>query len=167
MVERLIPDPGFAGVTVTADPALAAALAAYAEGETTHGDVLLVLQDARLLVPVVAMLGEVEIDERGLAHDKTSDMAVVLIQRPDGRVGLLAFTSTDSQARWNSEARPVPVGAALAAQAAVQDEAAAMVVDIAGPSTLVIEGEDLRALAAGWRLTSLGGRTAWIGPRPE
>ncbi|MCW2834449.1 MAG: SseB family protein [Nocardioides sp.] len=167
VVERLIPDPGFAGDTGTADPALAAALAAYAEGETTHGDALLVLQDARLLVPVVAMLGEVEIDERGLAHDKTSDMAVVLVRRPDGRVGLLAFTSTHTLARWNSEARPVPVAARLAARAAVQEEAAALVIDIAGPATYVIEGDDLTALAAGWRLTPLGDGTAWIGPAPE
>ncbi|HXH79355.1 SseB family protein [Nocardioides sp.] len=166
-MERLIPDPGFAGDTGTADPALAAALAAYAEGEASHGDVLLVLQDSRLLVPVVAVLGEVEIDEQGLAHDKTSDMAVVLIQRPDGRVGLLAFTSSDTLSRWNSEARPVPVAAGLAAKAAVQDNAAAVVVDIAGPSTLVVEGDDLTALAAGWRLTPLGDRTAWIGSGPE
>ena len=161
-VERLIPDPGFAGDTGTADPALTAALAAYADGQATHGDVLLVLQDSRVLVPVVAVLGEVEIDEQGLAHDKTSDMAVVLIQRPDGRVGLLAFTSTDTLSRWNSEARPVPVGAPLAARAAVQEEAAALVIDIAGPSAYVIEGEDLTALAAGWRLARVGPGTGWL-----
>jgi len=166
VVERLIPDPGFAGDTGTADPELESALAAYAQGDVSHGEVLLLLQDARLLVPVVAVLGEVEHDERGLAHDKTSDMAVVLVQGADGRVALLAFTSTDALSRWNNEARPVPVAAGLAAQAAVQDDAAAAVVDIAGPSTLVIEGEDLTALAAGWRLTRWGDRTAWIGPQP-
>lgn len=167
MVERLIPDPGFAGDTGAADEALQSALAAYARGDRSHGEVLLVLQDVRLLVPVVAVLGEVEHDEQGLAHDKSSDMAVVLVRGADGRVALLAFTSTDTLSRWSADARPVPVGAALAAQAAVQDEAAAIVVDIAGPSTLVIEGEDLTALAAGWRLTRLGDRTAWIGTGPE
>ena len=94
------------------------------------------LQDARLLVPVVAMLGEVEYDDRGLAHDKTSDMAAVLMQGADGRLALLAFTSTAALAAWNPEARPVPVAAKLAAQSAVQEEAAAMVIDVAGPTTL-------------------------------
>ena len=48
----------------------------------------------RLLVPVVAILGEVEHDEQGLAHDKTSDMAAVLMTGRDGRKALLAFTGT-------------------------------------------------------------------------
>ena len=166
-VERLIPDPGFAGDTGEADVTLAAALAAYARHEFAHGDVLLALQDARLLVPVVAVLGEVEHDERGLAHDKTSDMAAVLMQGTDGRLALLAFTGTAALAAWNPDARPVPVAAELAAQSAVQEEAAALVVDIAGPVTCVIEGDDLTALAAGWRLTRAGEQTAWIGPPPR
>ena len=161
-VERLIPDPGFAGDTGAADVALAAALAAYTRGTATHGEALLVLQDCRLLVPVVAMLGEVEYDDRGLAHDKTSDMAAVLMQGADGRLALLAFTSTEALACWNPDARPVPVVPRLAAQSAVQEEAAALVIDIAGPTTYVIEGEDLTALASGWRLARVGGRTAWL-----
>ena len=161
-VERLIPDPGFAGDTGEADAALAAGLAAYARQESSHGDVLLALQDARLLVPVVAMLGEVEYDERGLAHDKTSDMAAVLMQGADGRLALLAFTSTETLARWNPEARPVPVVAKLAAQSAVQEDAAALVVDIAGPTTFVVEGDDVCALASGYRLARVGDRTAWL-----
>lgn len=161
-VERLIPDPGFAGDTGEADAALAAGLAAYARQESSHGDVLLALQDARLLVPVVAMLGEVEYDERGLAHDKTSDMAAVLMRGADGRLALLAFTSTETLARWNPEARPVPVVARLAAQSAVQEDAAALVVDIAGPTTFVVEGDDVRALASGYRLARVGDRTAWL-----
>lgn len=161
-VERLIPDPGFAGDTGEADAALAAGLAAYARQESSHGDVLFALQDARLLVPVVAMLGEVEYDERGLAHDKTSDMAAVLMRGADGRLALLAFTSTETLARWNPEARPVPVVARLAAQSAVQEDAAALVVDIAGPTTFVVEGDDVRALASGYRLARVGDRTAWL-----
>jgi SseB protein N-terminal domain len=161
-VERLIPDPGFAGDAGDADVTLAAALAAYARNESSHGDVLLALQDARLLVPVVAMLGEVEYDDRGLAHDKTSDMAAVLMQGADGRLALLAFTSTETLARWNPEARPVPVVAKLAAQSTVQEEAAALVVDIAGPTRFVVEGDDVRALASGYRLARVGDSTAWL-----
>lgn len=166
-VERLIPDPGFAGDTGEADAALAAALASYTRGEPGNGDVLMALQDARLLVPVVAMLGEVEYDDRGLAHDKTSDMAAVLMQGADGRLALLAFSCTDALTAWNPEARPVPVAAKLAAQSAVQEDAAAMVIDVAGPTPLVVEGDDLVALAAGWRRAMVGEQAAWIGRAPE
>ena len=162
-MERHIPDPGFAGDTGEADANLATALASYSRNEATYGDVLLALQDARLLVPVVAMLGEVEYDDRGLAHDKTSDMAAVLMRGADGRLALLAFTSTDALAAWNPEARPVPVAAKLAAQSAVQEEAAALVLDVAGPITLVVEGDDLIALgpAGGWPALA----KTWLEPR--
>jgi SseB protein N-terminal domain len=137
--------------------------------------VLVVLQDARLLVPVVAVLGEVGTDERGLVRDKTSDMAAVLVARPDGRRGLLAFSGRETMLRWDSEvhvedgaqARPVPVTARLAAQAAVQEAADALVLDVAGPSSVAVSGDDLRALAAGWRLGRVGERTGWIRPAGE
>ena len=45
--------------------------------------------------------------------------------------------------------------------------AAALVVDVAGPVTFVVEGDDLRGLAAGWTPARVGGRAAWIGPAPE
>jgi len=38
---------------------------------------------------------------------------------------------------------------------------------VAGPVTFAVEGEDLRGLAAGWRVTRVGGRAAWIGRTPE
>lgn len=166
-MERLIPDPGFAGDDGRADADLQRSLAAYARGEGSHGEALLALQDARLLVPVVAILGEVEYDDAGLAHDKSSDMAAVLMRGADGRMALLAFTSTEALTRWNPEARPVPVLAPVAARAAVQDEAQALVVDIAGPATLVVEGDELTALAAGWRLSRAGEQAVWIGPSPQ
>jgi hypothetical protein len=169
-LERTIPDPGFADDAGAADPRLARALADRAAGTATSGAVLAVLQDARLLVPVVAVLGEVEVDERGLAHDKSSDMAAVLVQAPDGSTGLLAFTSTETMTRWDPQARPVPVPAATAATAAIQDGAEALLVDLAGPASYVVDGDDLRRLAAGWRLVAIGdgsGRHGWIGPSAE
>jgi hypothetical protein len=177
---RRLLDTGFSGDTGAPDPALADALASYAaEPGLRVADVLEALagvggatgggasSGARLLVPVVAVLGEVEVDGAGLAHDKSSDMAAVLLTGADGRLALLAFTSTDAMRRWNPEARPVPVAAALAAQAAVQEGAAALVVDVAGPVTFVVEAEDLQGLAAGWAPARVGDRAAWIRPAPE
>ena len=146
-------------------PALAAALTAYAEDPAAFPGVLAVLQTSRLLVPVVALLGEVEYDDAGLAHDKSSDMAAVLMQGRDGRMALLAFTGTPQLEAWNPEARPVPVPAQVAAQSALQDEAAALLIDVAGPVTVVVEGEDLVGLAAGWTLAEVSGRSVWL--RPE
>ncbi|NYE38212.1 hypothetical protein F4692_003360 [Nocardioides cavernae] len=166
-LERVIPDSGFADDDGAADVRLAQALAARAAGAATSGTVLAALQDARLLVPVVAVLGEVELDERGLAHDKSSDMAAVLVQAADGSKALLAFTSTETLTRWDPDARPVPVTAATAATAAVQDGAEALVVDLAGPVTHVVDGDDLARLAAGFRLVAVGTGHGWIGPSAE
>ncbi|MDR7255761.1 hypothetical protein J2X46_004778 [Nocardioides sp. BE266] len=166
-LERTIPDPGFADDTGAVDPLLAGVLVEHAAGTASSGRVLAALQDARLLVPVVAILGEVELDEQGLAHDKSSDMAAVLVQAADGSSGLLAFTSTETMARWDPQARPVPVTAATAATAAVQDGAEALLVDLAGPASYVVDGEDLTRLAAGWRLVALGEGHGWIGPSGE
>lgn len=162
---RSIPDPGFAGDDGSVDPEVAGALAAYDERpEVRHRSALAVLQHARVLVPVVAVLGEVEHDEQGLAHDKTSDMATVLMQGRDGRMALLAFTGTEALRRWNPEGRPVPVTLPDAARAAVHDGADALLVDVAGPVMFVVEGDDLRALADGFMLTELAGRHTWVKP---
>lgn len=148
---RTIPDPGFAGDDGAAPLALRTALATYDQTAESHLRVLDALQAERLLVPVVAVLGEVEYDEQGLAHDKTSDMATVLAQGRDGRLALLAFSGLDAMHRWNPEARPVPAGLTKVAAAAVQDGAAAVVVDIAGPRMFVVEQPYLDTLARDYR----------------
>ncbi|MEU8223872.1 SseB family protein [Kribbella sp. NPDC048915] len=156
--QRKLAFTGFDNDDGSADPALTAALAA---GD--HGAVLAALTRARLLVPVVAMLGEVEYGEDGLAHDKTSDMAVALLRGQDGRNALLAFTGTESLARWSPEARPMPAQAQLVATAAIQEGAAAIVVDIAGPAMGVIETDDVRRLAAGLQVVRLeDGGYGWV-----
>jgi hypothetical protein len=162
--QRRLAAPAFPADDGTTAPAVAAALEAYRADPAAYSQALGALAEARLLVPVVAVLGDVEYDEQGLAHDKTSDMATVLLTGADGRQALLAFTSMATMAAWRPDARPVPVPARDAARAAMQEEAAAIVVDVAGPVTVAIEGEDLEALARGWRLTRVGESTAWVAP---
>ncbi len=162
---RSIPDPGFAGDDGSAAPEVVAALSAYDEDpDGRHLATLAVLQDSRVLVPVVAVLGEVEHDEQGLAHDKTSDMAAVLLRGRDGRTALLGFTSQASLQAWDPAARPVPVTLADAARAARQDQAAALVLDVAGPVTCVVETEELDLLARGLRLRQVPDGWAWVQP---
>jgi hypothetical protein len=159
---RVIAEPEFPGDDGSADPAVTAALAAYdTSPEAGHLPALAALQDSRLLVPVVATVGEVEYDEHGLARDKTSDMAAVLITGRDGRTALLAFTCTAAMAAWNPTARPVAVSARDAARSAVHDGADALVVDLAGPAMIAVEGQDLRDLADGLVLRQVEGGWGW------
>ncbi|MFT4264774.1 MAG: SseB family protein, partial [Nocardioides sp.] len=79
---------------------------------------------------------------------------------------LLAFTSLATLHAWRPDARPVPVSARDAARAALQDGADAIVIDLAGPTAYPVEGDDLLALASGWRLARVGEGSAWIRPAP-
>ncbi|MFI1468003.1 SseB family protein [Streptomyces wuyuanensis] len=148
MALKNIPDSGFSDDDGTADPALEAALAAWAQDRTAEGPVLEALKGARLLVPVVAVLGEVEEDESGLRREKTSDMAVPTLTA-GGRRALPAFTSTDSLALWDTQARPVAVPLHQALQAAVHEKADTVVLDLAGPVPYELTGRALLALAEG------------------
>ncbi|MCH1868966.1 SseB family protein [Nocardioides sp. CFH 31398] len=161
---RDIPDPGFAGDDGAADPALLATLAAAG---TDPAAALAALGTSRLLVPVTAVAGEVETGPDGLAREKDSDMAVVLMRGRDGRLALLAFSGTESLARWDPGARPVPVAGRTAARAAREDDAEALVVDVAGPTPYVVEGDDLVGLAEGWRPVRVAGGHGWIAPAGE
>jgi len=161
---RRIPDPGFPGDDGSPDPALAAALASYAASpgdQERHVDVFRALRSARVLVPVVAVLGEVEVDDQGLAREKTSDMATVLLTGQDGRQALLAFTGMKSLVTWRADARPVPVSAVDAARSAVQEGADALVLDVAGPTTYAVDGDLLDGLSRGWILTRTAEGLAW------
>lgn len=165
-MRRTLPDPGFDGDDGAASGEVTATLAAWRSGRTPYVEALAVLQRSRVLVPVVAVLGEVEYDEHGRAHDKTSDMATVLMTGPDGRRGLLAFTGTGPLTTWDAQARPVPVTMADAARAARQDGADALLVDVAGPVPFVVESAGLDALAAGHLLVRVEDGWAWAQPSP-
>ncbi|MET8883352.1 SseB family protein [Streptomyces rubiginosohelvolus] len=157
-----IPDPGFSDDDGSASPALTSALDAWSRDRSAVGPVLTALRDARLLVPVVAVLGEVEEDsqegrealqkggggrrEGGLRREKTSDMAVPTLKAGDRRA-LPAFTSTASLALWDPEARPVAVPLHQALQAAAHEKADTVVLDLAGPVAFELSGQALLALA--------------------
>jgi hypothetical protein len=144
MGDKHIPDPGFAGDDGSADPALSAALAAWAAGGPA-GPVYSALVTGRVLVPVVAMA--VSVDATGA--DKETDMMLVTIRGEDGRTALPAFTSLSALVQWHPEARPVPVAATTACLSTVAEAQELLVLDPAGPVTFPVEGPALRALAQG------------------
>jgi len=108
------------------------------------------LATSRLLVAVTAVVAECEDGDPGghVSTGKSSHMAVVSMVNEAGQRGLLAFTGLDALYAWDVDARPVPVLGAQAARAAVEDGASALVVDVAGPHRLVVQGDALLALAA-------------------
>lgn len=149
MANKSIPDPGFSDDDGSADPRLSAALAAWSADRAKEPEVLAALKGARLLVPVVAVLGEVETDpETGLKREKTSDMAVPTLRAGDRRA-LPAFTSIASLALWDPAARPVAVPLHQALAAAAHEKADTVVLDLAGPVTYQLTGPALLALAEG------------------
>lgn len=152
MSERTIPQPEFPDDDGIAPAELAAALRAYAGGHGEHA-VLAALSGSRLFVPVVAVLTEDETVD-GLRREKESEMALPTLVGDDGRRGVLAFTSAETLARWQADARPVAVRAAQACQAALDEAADAVVIDVAGPVPYAIEGPRLRVLAEGGTITA-------------
>ncbi len=158
----------------SADPQVAAALAAYAAGGTSEHATLTALAASRLLVPVVAMLTEETVGPKdgargnargagreddaagaapagqagGLREEKPSEMALPTLIGRDGRPALVAFTCLDSLARWRPGARPVPVPAAGVWRAGAE-HASAVVIDVAGPVPVAVDGARLTALAQG------------------
>ena len=151
----------FRGDRGAADPQVAAALAAYLAGQGSEQAALSALAAARLLVPVIAVLADATAPTAAAdaapaarpapcatAGDKNSEMVLPTLIGRDGRPAVLAFTGLDALARWRPDARPVPAEADRVWRAAVAD-GCAVVIDVAGPVPLAVEGARLAALAAG------------------
>jgi len=144
-----VPDPEFADDDGTVGAPLAQVLAAYDEGRASVRDVAVVLATSRLMTPLLAVLDEAEDAPGGLRQEKSSHMASVSLLSPDGRRGLLAFGSVQSMAAWDPAARGIPALGPRVAAAALEEGADAVLLDLAGPVRVALEGALLRALAAG------------------
>ena len=142
---------------------LAAALRAHRAGEDADREQLVAaLAQARVLVPIMAVATETGTTAHGLTGDNGADMAMVSITAPDGTTVLPLFTSVASLSAWRSDARPVPVVAPQAAQAAVQEGCTALLLD---PATSSEEGGPiLLPHSVLWALAQ--GRT-WIPPHRD
>jgi type VII secretion-associated serine protease mycosin len=136
----------------SADPELIAVLEAHGRGHTELERAYGTLLNARVLAPIVAVLGEAEdiqiADGRSLKSDKNSDMALVTLVAPDGTRALPVFTSVAALAAWNADARPMPVAFPRACSAAKAENAEIVLVDLGQPSFLEVEPAAVRAFAA-------------------
>lgn len=125
-----------------ADPVLAASLAAADDSPERLAAARTLLLRSRLLVPVVA----VAVGRTADGEEKTGEMAVPGLVGADGRRALPVFTSYDALRAWRADARPVPMPGARVLAGAAQEGYDAVVVDVAGPVTHVVEGADLAGL---------------------
>lgn len=121
----------------------------------------------RLLVLVTASTTRAGRTEAGLVTDQEAEMAVVLLAGPAGRRALLAFSGMDALQTWDPTGRPVPVTLDVAAAAALDEGADALLVDVAGPYPLVLEEAVLGPLAGHCRLVELAdGGFGWARDAP-
>ncbi|WP_162872791.1 SseB family protein [Austwickia chelonae] len=143
----LSPSP-FAGDEGTADPQLVRALAAVgvaemAERARAEATAVEILSASRLVVPLLAM------PESGSGAN-VGAMATALLMAPDGTKALPLFTGVDALASWDPRARPVPMTAAQAAEAALSEEGChTAVVDVADSHGMVLRMSQLWSLALG------------------
>lgn len=157
MSSARIPDPGFAGDTGEADPVLATAIRAYAGDPGRLPEVLAALHGARVLAPVVAVLGDAGTNPDGLRVDKSADIALPLLLdgesdrdgAGDAARAVPVFSGLAGLARWDPAARPVPVEARRAAAVVLAERADALVLDVAGPLPVTLGLPEVRALLDG------------------
>ena len=145
--------PAFPGDDGAADPQLVDRLLNVDGTEASRANALRTLATTRIFVPVSAQLVQAEPDPLA-GGDKHAEMALVTITGRDGRRALPVFTAASTLLAWRPDLRPVPVEGARAARTALDDGAAAVVVDPGQPSQLVVAGRDLDRLAAVWTVAT-------------
>ena len=110
------------------------------------------LSKSRLLIPLLAELGESGVGAHGELVDKSADLAIVAVSTPDGKTAIPAFSSVAEMSAWNSTARPVPVESAKLAIAAISEGHDRVVLNPAG-SAIGIRRPALAAMAQGLEWT--------------
>ena len=131
----------------TADAALLKAIDDFQAGRIHAEQVHQAMHSARLLVPLVANLGEAGEGAHGQTVDKSADLSIVSVSSPDGQVALPVFSSVAAMAVWDKTARPVPIESSRVALAAASEGNGRIILDPGSPSKFVIRKNAFRALA--------------------
>ena len=139
-----------------ADEVLVQALAEFQNQVGSIEAVFAALRNARVLVPLVASLGESAEGAHGQTVDKSADLAIVSVQTPDGQVGIPVFSCVETMSAWNKTARPVPSDVPRVALAAASEQATRVVLDPGSPTEFVMRRPMIEAMAQ-----SLGWSAPW------
>lgn len=139
------PNPFIADDGAMPEP-LGAALANFPETKDV-ASVVRAISKSRLLVPLLAQLGESEIGAHGHTVEKSAELALITVSGPDGAPILPVFSSVSAMKLWNPEARPVPIEARRIALATVSDGTNRLVLDPKSDHAFVVRRPALAAIA--------------------
>ncbi|MFZ4896046.1 SseB family protein [Plantibacter sp. Mn2098] len=115
--------------------------------EVGESEVVDALRESRLLIPLVAHLGEAGENEHGQLVDKTQELSIVTVDGPDGRTVMPVFSSVAAMSAWNSTARPIPADGIRVALAAASEHTDVVVLDATGPTEFAVRRPALWAIA--------------------
>ena len=159
------PNAAYAGDRGEPDPEVRALLAVAGRSRDDYLRAVAALCTARFLLPIVA-IGDDGGD--GPDPERHAEMRAVLLTTGDGSTGLPVFTGLDALTAWKPDARPVPCRLDEIAATALEAGAVAVLVDLAGPSPVVIEDGLVAELAGARRLVELdGGGWGWLFSPPD
>lgn len=130
-----------------ASPQLREALDRFRNRDAGEETVVDAVRTARLLIPLVAELGEGGEGDHGLAIDKSQELSIITVAGPDGRRVLPVFSSAEAMASWDAAARPVPADGVRVALAAAQDNTELVILDPTSEREFLIRRPALWAIA--------------------
>ncbi len=144
---RSFGETAFADDDGSAPPALVEAIERFRSRVADEAAVVDAIRSARLLIPLVAQLGESGANDHGVMVDKSAELSIVTVAGPDGRNVLPVFSSVDAMQRWNPNARPVPADGVRVALAAADEGTDLVVLDPTSVTEFVVRRPALWAIA--------------------
>jgi len=102
---------------------------------------------SRLLVPLLANLGESDIGAHGQKVDKSAELSIVTVKSPDDQDSLVVFSSVEAMSLWNKAARPVPTDAIRIALAAASQMSTRVVLDPGSDTEFVVRRPAIAKIA--------------------
>jgi hypothetical protein len=137
----------FADDDGSAPPELIEAIAAFRAGEVGAEAVIDQIRVSRLLVPLLANIGESEIGAHGQNVDKSAELSIVTVKSPDDQDSLVVFSSVEAMGRWNKASRPVPTDAIRIALAAASQMSTRVVLDPGSDTEFVVRRPAIAKIA--------------------
>jgi hypothetical protein len=144
---RELEENRFAGDDGSAPEEFVTAISGFRSGNLGQADVVNALRVSRLLVPLLAQLGDSEIGANGLKVDKSAELSIVTVKAPDDQDALVVFSSVAAMQRWNPSARPVPTDAIRACLAAASQLSTRVVIDPGSETEFVLRRPAIARIA--------------------
>ena len=144
---RELEENRFAGDDGSAPEEFVTAISGFRSGDLGQANVVDALRVSRLLVPLLAQLGESEIGANGLKVDKSAELSIVTVKAPDDQDALVVFSSVAAMQRWNPSARPVPTDAIRVCLAAASQLSTRVVIDPGSETEFVIRRPAIARIA--------------------